>query len=50
MVSRGARVEGFILMTEPSKLPKKAIGRLNATSNSIKEATGSDLKPLFCND
>ena len=36
MVSCGARVADFILMTEPSKLVQKAIGRPNATWNSVK--------------
>ena len=41
MVSCGARVEGFILMTGPSKLAKKAIGKLNATWNSVKETAST---------
>ena len=36
MVSCGAKVVGFISITEPSKLVKKAIGRLNSTWNSVK--------------
>ena len=35
-VSCGASVADFISMTEPSKLVQKAIGRPNATWNSVK--------------
>ena len=47
-ILRGARVEGFILMTEPSKLAEKAIGRLNATWNSVKETARSAAPQLEC--
>ena len=46
MVSCGARVACSISMTEPSTLVEKAIGRLNATWNSIKNRKRAVPKPL----
>ena len=37
MVSTGTEAVGFISMTEPCKLVQKAIGRSNATWNSVKQ-------------
>ena len=43
MVSTGTGEAAFISMTEPSKLVQKAIGRLNATWNRVKQQAAASV-------